>query len=106
MIFGSLRNRGVLGINCRNSELISRFNPRKLYPLVDDKLRTKKLAMDHGVPVPELFGSLSTIHDINRPTDQVVTEFSYSTGTATAVSACVPGSWFHGMTFRITSPTH
>ncbi|MDH4029724.1 MAG: alpha-L-glutamate ligase-like protein [Chromatiales bacterium] len=65
MIFGSLRNRGVLGINCRNSELISRFNPRKLYPLVDDKLRTKKLAMDHGVPVPELFGSLSTIHDIH-----------------------------------------
>jgi len=66
VIFSRLRERGVLGINGRNAELISIYNRRHLYPLVDDKLRTKKLAREHDVPVPELFGSLSTIHDIHN----------------------------------------
>ena len=44
-----LRNRGVLGINRRNRDFVMRYNPRHLYPLVDDKLRTKKLAQEHGV---------------------------------------------------------
>lgn len=66
MIFNQLRQRGVLGINSRNADLIAQHNPRHLYPLVDDKLRTKKLANFHGVPVPDLYGSLSTIHDIHE----------------------------------------
>ncbi len=66
MIFAALRNNGVLGINCRNADLVARYNPRRLYPLVDDKLRSKQLAIEHGVPVPELYGSLSTIHEIRR----------------------------------------
>jgi len=65
MKFRSLRDRGVLGINGRNGELIAVHNRRHLFPLVDDKLRTKSLARDHGVPVPELYGSLSTIRDIH-----------------------------------------
>lgn len=64
MIFRSLRQAGVLGINGRNRDLIAAYNRRHLYPLVDDKLRTKQYALDHGVPVPELYGSLSTIRDI------------------------------------------
>jgi alpha-L-glutamate ligase-like protein len=59
-----LRENGVLGINGRNADLVARHNPRRLYPLVDDKLRSKQLAIEHGVPVPELYGSLSTIHEI------------------------------------------
>ena len=59
-----LRMKGVLGINRRNSEFIRRWNPRRLYPLVDDKLRTKRLALAAGMPVPELFGVISTQHDI------------------------------------------
>ncbi len=61
-----MRESGVLGINGRNGELISVHNRRHLYPLVDDKLRTKRLAQDHGVPVPELFGTLSTIRHIHE----------------------------------------
>lgn len=49
-----LRNNGVLGINNRNANYILRYNDRKKYPLVDDKLRTKRLAMEHDVPVPGL----------------------------------------------------
>ena len=32
---------GVLGINRRNAAYTLRYNPRRLYPLVDDKLQTR-----------------------------------------------------------------
>jgi len=47
---------GVLGLNRRNAEYTLWYNPRKLYPLVDDKLRTKQLALRAGIAVPELYG--------------------------------------------------
>jgi len=52
----ALRNTGVLGINGRNALYTLVFNPRRLYPLVDDKLRTKRLAQSAGICVPELYG--------------------------------------------------
>lgn len=55
-----LKERGVIGLNYRNSELIMRYNPRHLFPLVDDKLTTKKLAMSAGIAVPELYRSIET----------------------------------------------
>jgi alpha-L-glutamate ligase-like protein len=51
-----LRDKGVLGINQRNAEYTLQHNPRHLYPLVDDKLRTKRLAEAAGIAVPELYG--------------------------------------------------
>ncbi len=51
-----LREQGVLGINRRNAEYTLRHNPRHLYPLVDDKLRTKRLAEAAAIAVPELYG--------------------------------------------------
>ncbi|MGD9000649.1 MAG: alpha-L-glutamate ligase-like protein, partial [Granulosicoccaceae bacterium] len=51
-----LREKGVLGINQRNAEYTLKHNPRHLYPLVDDKLRTKRLAEASGIAVPELYG--------------------------------------------------
>jgi alpha-L-glutamate ligase-like protein len=57
---------GILGMNCRNIDFISRYNPRQLYPLVDDKLKTKKLALAHGVNVPELIGVIENQHDVNQ----------------------------------------
>ena len=44
-----LRNRGVLGINKRNADYVQRYNERRLFPLVDDKLRTKELALKAGI---------------------------------------------------------
>ncbi len=51
---GQLARAGVLGMNGRNVQYISRYNARALYPLVDDKLQTKLLAQKHDVNVPEL----------------------------------------------------
>ena len=54
----------MLGLNKRNGDYILRFNPRRLYPLVDDKLKTKRLALQAGIAVPELYGVIETQHDI------------------------------------------
>ncbi|HKE96843.1 MAG TPA: alpha-L-glutamate ligase-like protein [Povalibacter sp.] len=64
--YRKLRDEGVLGLNRRNGDYILRFNPRHLYPLVDDKLQTKKLALQAGIAVPELYGVIETQHDIRR----------------------------------------
>jgi len=61
-----LRRRGVLGINERNAEVTLIHNRRELYPLVDDKVRTKRLALDAGIAVPELYAVIQTEHDARR----------------------------------------
>lgn len=50
-----LKAAGVIGINRRNADYTLRYNPRRLYPLVDDKLRTKRLAQQAGIATPELY---------------------------------------------------
>ncbi|MEZ4753058.1 MAG: alpha-L-glutamate ligase-like protein [Bdellovibrionota bacterium] len=59
-----LREAGIVGINQRNARYLLPANDRSLYPLVDDKLRTKKLAQDAGIAVPELYNVISTQHDV------------------------------------------
>jgi len=59
-----LRSFGIIGMNQRNFGLISRYNPRHLYPLVDDKLKTKLLAQKAGITVPKLLGTLQYQHDV------------------------------------------
>ena len=59
----NLKRNGVLGINRRNARYVMAHNPRRLYPLVDNKVRTKQLAIENGLPVPELYGVISTQHD-------------------------------------------
>ena len=51
-----LRDHGVLGLNRRNAEYTLWHNPRHYYPLVDDKLATKRLAEKAGIAVPKLYG--------------------------------------------------
>lgn len=59
-----MKARGVLGINARNANYVLKYNPRANYPLVDNKLKTKILAQQHGVAVPELYAELKSEHDI------------------------------------------
>ncbi len=66
-----LRARGVLGINARNTDYVQRYNPRHLYPLVDDKLQTKRLALDAGIAVPALYGTMVTPGETKQFTDLV-----------------------------------
>lgn len=61
----SLREQGVLGLNQRNADYIFRYNPRKNFSLVDDKRRTKQLAASAGIPVPELYGVVEIVHQID-----------------------------------------
>ncbi len=60
-----LRSAGVIGINARNRDFVMALNPRRAYPMVDDKLQSKKLAQAAGIAVPELYGVIETIHDLN-----------------------------------------
>lgn len=66
-----LRSKGVLGLNERNSDYIMRLNPRRLYPLVDDKSLTKELALKAGMAVPDLYGIISHQGEVRRFADIV-----------------------------------
>jgi alpha-L-glutamate ligase-like protein len=54
MMLDGLRRLGILGINRRNISYTTRCNARRHYPLVDDKLATKRLCEKAGIPVPRL----------------------------------------------------
>lgn len=62
----TLRSKGILGMNKRNVSYIARYNDRSLYPLVDDKLRTKLTAQLHKVPTPELRFTVRSQHQIRE----------------------------------------
>jgi len=60
-----LRELGILGLNQRNADFILRYNPRKNFPLVDDKRRTKELAIASGISVPDLYAVVEIEHQID-----------------------------------------
>ncbi|NHI01443.1 MULTISPECIES: alpha-L-glutamate ligase-like protein [Oceanimonas] len=62
---------GIMGMNRRNISYISRYNPRRLYPLVDNKLKTKQIALDAGVTVPEMVGVIEYQHQVAHLWDMV-----------------------------------
>lgn len=59
-----LHAKGIVGMNRRNMRYIARYNPRHLYPLVDDKLQTKMLASRHGITTPELIATVTSQGDV------------------------------------------
>src|SRR5579884_1684753 len=61
-----LRELGILGMNRRNAALILDHNPRRLFPLVDDKLRMAGLCRRIGVPTPEIYAEVSTYAQLRR----------------------------------------
>lgn len=63
---GELAEMGVVGINMRNARFLLPNNPRRLYDLVDNKVRTKELAEEHGMAVPETYGIVRDPADIRR----------------------------------------
>lgn len=71
MVFGlinpsKLREQGVMGMNQRNFSYIGKYNDRKLYPNVDDKLKTKTLALEHDIAVPHLIGVVRYQHEVKN----------------------------------------
>jgi len=63
---GELRELGVVGINMRNARFLLPNNPRRLYDLVDNKIRTKALAEAEGLSVPETYCVIRSPHDAMR----------------------------------------
>jgi len=61
-----LEAAGVLGMNGRNGDFVLPCNPRRLYPLVDDKLLTKELARKAGLAVPELYAAFRFSGEVRR----------------------------------------
>ena len=81
-----LREIGLVGINGRNAGFVLMYNPRRFYPRVDDKLITKQLAIDAGLPVPELYAvvreehEIRGLHDILASRDQFVVKPAHGSG--------------------------
>ncbi|MHB9072075.1 MAG: alpha-L-glutamate ligase-like protein [Desulfobaccales bacterium] len=61
-----LADLGIMGINRRNADFTLALNPRRYYPLVDDKLRTKELAMAANIPVPDLYGVVEREYQVRH----------------------------------------
>lgn len=63
-IYNALKSEGVLSINQRNAEYILKYNARHLYPIVDNKLRTKLLAQKGDIAVPPLYAVIENQHQV------------------------------------------
>jgi len=70
---GQLRAAGVLGINARNADFVRMHNPRRLYPRVDDKLKTKRIAEACGIAVPRTYTVIERFGDLSRLADLTAT---------------------------------
>jgi len=62
----SLRKAGVLGLNRRNGDYILKWNRRRFFPLVDDKVLCKKKLLEHDLAVPELIAIASFMQQASR----------------------------------------
>lgn len=56
----ALKRAGIVGMNRRNVQLIAGNNQRRLYPLVDDKLKTKRILATANISAPRLLGAIRT----------------------------------------------
>ena len=81
-----LREVGLVGIGQRNADYVLMYNPRKFYPRVDDKLITKAMAIEAGLPVPELYAvvreehEIADLHEKLRERDQFVVKPAHGSG--------------------------
>lgn len=73
--FKRLSDLGILGINRRIGEYILPYNPRHLYPLVDSKIKTYELTLQHGIPTPLLFSHIDSYGQLKR-LDQLLKKHS------------------------------
>ncbi|MBA6411861.1 alpha-L-glutamate ligase-like protein [Parahaliea sp. F7430] len=73
----TLRKLGILGMNRRNVGYIGRYNPRKNFRLVDNKLFTKTAALDLGIPTPELYGVIDHQFQVKRMVAELLDRESF-----------------------------
>ena len=61
-----LKKLGVLGMNERNYAVIAKNNKRSLYTLVDDKVKTKKLANKVCINTPKMIGIIEHQYEVKN----------------------------------------
>lgn len=98
---GELHAMGVVGINMRNARFLLPNNPRRLYDLVDNKLRTKQLATERELAVPETYGVVRNPHDtavlarlLENRESFVIKPARGSGGKGVLVISAREGNWF------------
>lgn len=66
MIYSKLKKIGLLGMNDRIISYMSPLNPRKYYPLVDDKILTSELAARESIPMPDNYRIFESYGDTKK----------------------------------------
>jgi len=61
-----LKANGILGMNDRNYSVISKYNKRSLYTLVDDKVKTKQLANNINISTPKMVGIIEHQYEVKN----------------------------------------
>jgi alpha-L-glutamate ligase-like protein len=64
--YRGLSELGVLGINRRIGDFILKHNPRKHFPVVDDKIKTAHRAESWGLSMPENYTVIESIGDLKQ----------------------------------------
>jgi len=107
------RRAELYGINRRNLELVYPHNPRRHYPIADDKLVTKQHLIAAGVPVPEtvevcdgLFAIPGVLDRVRGRGDLVVKPANGAGGQGIVVLGenLAPGRWRRAGGGELTEP--
>ena len=74
-LVSGLRRAGVLGLNRRNGNFTLRYNRRRFYPLVDDKVLCKRRLQERGLAVPDLIALVEFNRQASR-LDELLGDFT------------------------------
>lgn len=66
------RSRRVLGLNARNLLYVYQLNPRRHFPLADNKIRTKRALLKAGVPAPASLALMTGLAEVSRAKDFLI----------------------------------
>lgn len=86
---------GILGINKRNINYITKLNPSKSIRLADNKYQTKQFLSARGIPVPETLDMIRTRHKL----------WSYDFSTLNKDFVIKPNKWSRWRGIMVTSIT-
>ena len=67
----TLARAGILGINQRNRHYIGRYNPRSLFPLVDNKRLTRATLSQANIPMADLIGVVDSQSQVKHVASMV-----------------------------------
>jgi len=84
--FHGLRRKGILGLNRRNVDYLLPRNPRSSFPLVDNKLATKKICEAHRIKVPETYAVIKRRGAVQRVPERVRDRLRFVVKPATGSS--------------------